>query len=481
MLKVSSLRRVLRHGGGFTACLIAVTLLFVNARLADAQALYGSIVGNVTDAQGATVPGVTLTATNTGTALEVETVTDGDGAYTFRNLLPGTYDVKAALTGFREHKETGITVTAGNPVRVNIALAVGTLTETVQVASRHDPAADRQGRSLDAARLEGDHRPAAEPVPELPGADQPGARRDAGAVPERRDRLARPVAAHLGQRHAAEQQRDAHRRRGLGQHLAAAPRRLRPAGRDDRDGQRLDQQLRRRVRHGRRRGDDRDHQVGHQRGARLRVLVRQHRRAERQHATSTTRSTGRRMPLQPQHLRRHRRRAGGAQQAVLLRVVRALRRSARIARQTTACRRRGCATATSARSRPPTPTSVSTTRSPAAPAAPAASCSPNNTIPSSMINAVARRSWTTTRCPTRRADLNSNQILDDYQQFREVRVDRDNYDTQDHLAAQRLALDLGQVLDAGRGSDRQLLARLRRGQPRRHPRLRRRPSATPGR
>ena len=135
MLKVSSLRRVLRHGGGFTACLIAVTLLFVNARLADAQALYGSIVGNVTDAQGATVPGVTLTATNTGTALEVEAVTDGDGAYTFRNLLPGTYDVKAVLSGFREHKETAITVAAGNPVRVNIALVVGSLTETVQVAA----------------------------------------------------------------------------------------------------------------------------------------------------------------------------------------------------------------------------------------------------------------------------------------------------------------------------------------------------------
>ena len=135
MLKVFSLRRVLRHGGSFTACLIAVTLLFVNARLADAQALYGSIVGNVTDAQGATVPGVTLTATNTGTALKVEAVTDGDGAYTFRNLLPGTYDVKAALTGFREHKQTGITVAAGNPVRINLALEVGALTETVHVAA----------------------------------------------------------------------------------------------------------------------------------------------------------------------------------------------------------------------------------------------------------------------------------------------------------------------------------------------------------
>ena len=282
MVKVSSLRRMLRHGGGFTACLIAVTLLFVNARLADAQALYGSIVGNVTDAQGAAVPGVTLRATNTGTGLEV-----GNRHRRRRRLyLPqppaGTYDIKAVLAGFREHQQTAITVTAGNPVRINIKLEVGALNETVQVAADTTLLQTDKADLSTAAQLEGDHRSAAEPVPELPGAAQPGARRDAGAVPERRDRHARPVAPHVGQRHPAEQQRDAHRWRRLGQHLAAAPRRLRSAGRDDRDGQRLDQQLRRRLRHGRRRGDDGDHQVGHQRRARLGVLVRQHRGDERQ-------------------------------------------------------------------------------------------------------------------------------------------------------------------------------------------------------
>src|SRR5215211_2935025 len=134
MLKVTSLRR---NGSSsvFTAWLIAAALVFVSARLADAQALYGSIVGNVTDAQGGMMPGVTLTATNTGTGLEVETVSDNDGAYTFRNLLPGTYDLKASLAGFREHRQTAIGVTAGNPVRVNVALSVGALTETVEVAA----------------------------------------------------------------------------------------------------------------------------------------------------------------------------------------------------------------------------------------------------------------------------------------------------------------------------------------------------------
>jgi hypothetical protein len=134
MLKVTSLRR---NGSSsvFTAWLIAAALLCVSARLADAQALYGSIVGNVTDAQGGVMPGVTLTATNTGTGLEVETISDNDGAYTFRNLLPGTYDLKASLAGFREHRQTAIAVTAGNPVRINVALSVGALTETVEVAA----------------------------------------------------------------------------------------------------------------------------------------------------------------------------------------------------------------------------------------------------------------------------------------------------------------------------------------------------------
>ena len=74
-----------------------------------AQQLYGSIVGNVTDAQGAATPGVTVVATNTGTGLKVEAVTDANGAYALRNLLPGTYNLTANLAGFREHTRKGRT------------------------------------------------------------------------------------------------------------------------------------------------------------------------------------------------------------------------------------------------------------------------------------------------------------------------------------------------------------------------------------
>ncbi len=123
-----------------TRVLALVALAAVAAWLAPArsgaQALYGSIVGNIVDAQGAAVPGVSLTATNTGTGLKLDTVSGKDGAYTFRNLLPGTYELTAALSGFREHQQRGIPVSAGNPVRFNITLAVGAMTERVEVVSQ---------------------------------------------------------------------------------------------------------------------------------------------------------------------------------------------------------------------------------------------------------------------------------------------------------------------------------------------------------
>ncbi len=124
--------------GTFMVCLLALALA-AGTRDVHAQVLYGSIVGNVTDAQGAITPGVTLSAKNVGTGLSVETVTDAAGNYTFRNLPPGTYDLTATLTGFRQYQKKGISVTAGNPVRENVTLALGDMSEIVQVVSESTP------------------------------------------------------------------------------------------------------------------------------------------------------------------------------------------------------------------------------------------------------------------------------------------------------------------------------------------------------
>jgi hypothetical protein len=118
---------------------VVATLLFCAVALfalpAGAQTLYGSITGTVTDSQGAAVPGATVTATNTGTQHMVSAPTDSDGNFTLHNLLPGTYDLAATLTGFRELKQTGLRVTANTRVRVEMRLEVGTMAETVNVMS----------------------------------------------------------------------------------------------------------------------------------------------------------------------------------------------------------------------------------------------------------------------------------------------------------------------------------------------------------
>ena len=209
------------------ALALAIVATLLAPLPASAQTLYGSITGTVSDQQGAAIPGATVMATNTGTGLQVSAVTDTDGNYTFRNLLPGIYDLNASLEGFRALNQTGLRVSAGNPVRVELKLEVGTLAETVNVVSettllqteKADLSTELTSKEIVNLPLN-QFRNYQKLIDLVPGATPV-------AVPERRDRHARPLAAHVGERHAAEQQRDPHRRRGVGQHLAAAPRGLR--------------------------------------------------------------------------------------------------------------------------------------------------------------------------------------------------------------------------------------------------------------
>lgn len=110
--------------------LLAVGVL---AGAVQAQVLYGGIVGNVTDPQSAVLPGAVVKITNVGTGLELETTTDDTGSFVFRNLLPGTYDMVLTLKGFKELRQSGIIVTAGNPKRVDAQMQIGGAQETVTI------------------------------------------------------------------------------------------------------------------------------------------------------------------------------------------------------------------------------------------------------------------------------------------------------------------------------------------------------------
>lgn len=119
-----------------TRFMLAVTFVAgLLAMTANAQVLYGSVVGNVTDPQGAVLPGATVTITNTGTGLKVDTTTDDTGAFVFRNLPTGTYDMTLSLKGFKEMRQSGIIVTAGNPKRMDVTLQIGAAQESVTVTA----------------------------------------------------------------------------------------------------------------------------------------------------------------------------------------------------------------------------------------------------------------------------------------------------------------------------------------------------------
>ena len=102
---------------------------------ADAQALYGSLTGTISDTSGGGVPGATVTIKDENTGLELNGVTDQSGTYTIRNITGGTYTLKAVLQGFKEFVQTGIPITAGSIVRINGQLEVGALSESVTVTT----------------------------------------------------------------------------------------------------------------------------------------------------------------------------------------------------------------------------------------------------------------------------------------------------------------------------------------------------------
>ena len=100
---------------------------------AHAQATRGTILGTINDQTGAALPGATVTATETRTNASHNTVTNETGNFTFPNIPDGIYNIKAEIQGFKTVVREGIRLTVNSSIRVDLALAVGALEETVTV------------------------------------------------------------------------------------------------------------------------------------------------------------------------------------------------------------------------------------------------------------------------------------------------------------------------------------------------------------
>jgi outer membrane receptor for Fe3+-dicitrate len=112
--------------------LLAALLLAASA--ASAQTT-GRIVGTVKDAQGAVLPGATVTVTSPAQQGAQSQVTDPDGVFRFLTLPPGRYTVKVELTGFRTFEQPDVQVGLDRTVDLQLTLQVAGVAETVTVTS----------------------------------------------------------------------------------------------------------------------------------------------------------------------------------------------------------------------------------------------------------------------------------------------------------------------------------------------------------
>jgi hypothetical protein len=101
--------------------------------LLTAQSQQAQLTGNITDSSGALVPGVQVTVTNIATADIRTTTSDEAGLYTVPLLDPGKYEIKIRKDGFRSVTRSGVELHVNQTARVDIALEVGAVAESVQV------------------------------------------------------------------------------------------------------------------------------------------------------------------------------------------------------------------------------------------------------------------------------------------------------------------------------------------------------------
>ena len=118
------------------AWLAAALMLVVAASSASAQggSTAASIIGTVSDASGAVIPGATVVVKNNATNTEFNATSNEQGGFTIPAVDPGVYTVTVTLMGFKTAVVNNVNVNAATPASVRVQLEVGGLEETVIVA-----------------------------------------------------------------------------------------------------------------------------------------------------------------------------------------------------------------------------------------------------------------------------------------------------------------------------------------------------------
>jgi hypothetical protein len=151
-MKWNDVKLVLRAA---LVCVAVAAFAVMTPAVAFAQTT-GAILGTIVDAQGGALPGVTVSATSPALQGTRTAVTDGTGTFRFPTLTPGTYSIKAELSGFQPATQENISVSLDRSVSLSLKMAVAGISQTVNVMGTSpvvDTTSSSGGATVDQAMM----------------------------------------------------------------------------------------------------------------------------------------------------------------------------------------------------------------------------------------------------------------------------------------------------------------------------------------
>src|SRR6185312_2812653 len=126
-----SLRLLYKRVGTLLVALAAVCGLYLAAPAPamSQNTTSGTVIGQVTDAQGKAIVGAVVLLTNTSTNAAQPTVTNSAGRFVMASLPPGTYNLSVKKDGFKEATVSNQVVSVGKQLTLNVAMQVGEATD----------------------------------------------------------------------------------------------------------------------------------------------------------------------------------------------------------------------------------------------------------------------------------------------------------------------------------------------------------------
>src|SRR5258708_12816120 len=114
-------------------------MLLASGNSLRAQGIFATLTGVVSDPSGSVVANAKVVLKDAVSGSLRDTVTNGEGYFTFASVPVGTYALTVDATGFKSYKADGISLGGGEKRNVNISLTIGAATQTVEVNAQDVP------------------------------------------------------------------------------------------------------------------------------------------------------------------------------------------------------------------------------------------------------------------------------------------------------------------------------------------------------